>query len=232
MQETIYDTSDKLFEVDRDILTFTPIESNEYERESSVNVTNISNYPITFRIKTTKKEDYMVNPSHIVVLPQAKITIDFKYLKKKHTGDLSDHKFKLDGFIISNDDKDKDAKQLFLQQEKSKARVKGNVKRMTVSFEGIPAISASFENITKSKNLYSSVTKSQNLYSSVNMINSKSDDILNRDIQLKDELENLKVEYFKLKNRLASLKEKETSLQNRIILENTVDNAIIKPSKS
>lgn len=233
MQESIYDTSDILFEVDKDVLVFTPIQSEEFERESNITVTNISNYHIAFRIKTTKKEDYTVNPTHIVISPKAKISIDFKFLRKKHKGDLSEHKFKLDGFIISNEDKDKDAKQLFFQQEKTKARVKGNIIKMTVSFnENMPPSSSSFQDIGKSQNLlYTSATMHHSNQNTSNSNAKMDEEIIKRDRQLKEELENLKVEYYKLKNQLGTLNEKETILKNRILLENAPDSSNIKLSK-
>lgn len=137
------DTSKEIFKIDKDIFTFN-INSEKIKTASSSShptiiseeklvITNTTNNHLSFRIKTTKKLFYTVNPSYFNISPKSSKTVHILfYFVPGNEVNSTGHKFKIEGFIITDDEKDKDAKELFSYYSKSKIGVEGNTQKRFV----------------------------------------------------------------------------------------------------
>ena len=99
-----------------------------YVDETIVRVNNISNKYVALRVRTTKKNYYTVEPIYSIIKPNSFVNIKiFYHSNPDEKINLIGHKFKFEGFII--DDKDKNSKNIFnlFQQVINKSiKVKGN----------------------------------------------------------------------------------------------------------
>lgn len=139
------DTSKEIFTIDKDILSF-KINSDYVNRastserptivsENEFEIRNITNKYIAFRIKTTKKQYYTVNPSYCVIPPNSNQKINLMYyLIPGEKVSSSGHKFKIEGFIISDSEKDENVKEIFSKYSSNKMKVEGNVQKRFVQF--------------------------------------------------------------------------------------------------
>lgn len=221
LEKSVYDSSVKLFEINQSILHFVSIsQDGDGNRECNARVTNLSNHYLAFRIKTTKKQEYAVNPTHCIIFPQSKVDINFSYSKKYPITDISTHKFLFDGFVINNAEKDIDPKVLFTKMIEAKNQFMGNEIKMGVVYDGIDQSNV---NINQSQT---------SIFNSINII----DDIakqekppVKEEKDSNEELENLKVEYYKMKNHLGILTQKYRNLKNRVDMEKAPESISVKP---
>ena len=99
-----------------------------YVDETIVRVNNISNKYVALRVRTTTKNYYTVEPIYSIIKPNSFVNIKiFYHSNPDEKINLIGHKFKFEGFII--DDKDKNSKNIFnlFQQVINKSiKVKGN----------------------------------------------------------------------------------------------------------
>ena len=110
----------ELFKLDKDILEFV-ISASMISKLSSVptrashlrplselklTITNLTSEYIAFRIKTTKKDHYAVEPTYGVLTPNGEQKIKITYYGKTGVKPNSkDHKFRVEGFIIPEEQK-------------------------------------------------------------------------------------------------------------------------------
>ena len=202
----------ELFSIDVDVLSFKIyLDNNNYCSESSCVITNLTDDYIAFRTKTTKKEDYAVRPTHAILMPKASTKIVFN----KHSVDLdpTGHKFKFEAIVIAQSDKDKDIKSLF-DEARTKSTETYSMKR-----------EVEFIKIDKPQSMYSMEEDESQYKESKHQStkNIKGDNQANNEQAQKDQLEFLKVEYYKLKNQLAMLTQKYNNLKNRVDMEKKKD---------
>lgn len=142
--ELIIDNSKEVFKLDKEIISFNLNTENLSEEEpikSSLNskneikITNLTEDYLAFRTKTTKKLYYCVQPTYCIIPPKEikSISITF-YLKEGEIPKLHGHKFKFEGFIISESEKDKEAKDLFNEYTLKNSPVVGNSHKTFVHF--------------------------------------------------------------------------------------------------
>ena len=107
-----------------------------YVDETIVKVNNISNKYVALRVRTTKKNYYTVEPIYSIIKPNSFVNIKiFYHSNPEEKINLIGHKFKFEGFII--DDKDKNNKNifnLFQQVINQSMKVKGNSINKYVKF--------------------------------------------------------------------------------------------------
>jgi len=144
-------TSKEVFKIDKDVLTFI-IDKSYYNNLSSqkilqpnkvqvvsqedLTITNLTPNYLAIRIKTTKKENYSVNPMYFIISPKHTQDINFKlYLKSGQKPDAKGHKFKFEGFIIQESQKDEDVKFLFKDYTDKGIEVTGNIQKRSVIFK-------------------------------------------------------------------------------------------------
>lgn len=140
-------TSKELFKIDKDILTFI-IDKSYYTSQKisqphkimvsqeDLSVVNLTPNYLALRIKTTKKENYSVNPMYFIISPNGTQEVNFKlYLKSGQKPDAKGHKFKFEGFIIQESQKNEDVKFLFNDYIDKGIEVIGNVQKRNVIFK-------------------------------------------------------------------------------------------------
>ena len=138
------DNSKEVFKLDKEILSFNinlgnlseqePIKSS-LKSENEIKITNLTDDYLAFRTKTTKKIYYNVQPIYCILPPKETKTIKITFfLKEGEIPKLSGHKFKFEGFVISESEKDKDAKDLFNDYLNKGESVVGNSQKTFVQF--------------------------------------------------------------------------------------------------
>lgn len=249
--DLVMDTSKELFKLDKDVLCFElgPLTTSKLSlsslshhstdlkplSEEEVSVTNLTSDYLAFRTKTTKKEYYSVNPTYFILPPNGNQTI--KFLFYNQTGkeiETKGHKFKFEGFVIFESEKDMDSKELFNKYIKSGQKVVGKVEKRYVKIVK--------ENEILSQNSNSTLSNS-NLSNYSDLNEPKQNTLLNNKIQQKefespnlmklsdivmdknggqlgggnnrDKLEKLKNEYKILKEQVDNLKRNEELLNRK-----------------
>ena len=251
--DLIMDMSKNIFKLDKEVLIFkidpkilsksSQYSSTHSEPLSEVNlyITNLTSDYIALRTKTTKKENYAVNPTYCIVPPNGKKSLNFVlYNKPGQKLDPKGHKFKFEGFIIPESQKNEDVKDLFKQYISKGTKVVGNSQKRYVQFsynnENVndndilrgsnnPLVSSGLSHYTmaddsKKKTLLLDKIQ-ENEEKEIGNIR-MSDIITGKsggkfEIQgEKEQFENLKKEYYVLKEQLENLKRNENMLDSRI----------------
>lgn len=103
--------------------------------ETEIFLTNLTSNYIAYRSRITRKKYYSVEPSHIVISPNSKIKVKITfYFNPKEKFPPEGHKFRFEGVVISNNMKNKDAREIFEEFIVSKKQVKGNSLKKIVEF--------------------------------------------------------------------------------------------------
>ena len=140
--EKIMDSSKEIFKIDKDILSFKidsreKKSSNESEAlsDEEVTITNLTQEYLAFKAQTTKKKSYSVDPPYCIIPPNEtkKLKIIF-YLIPEEKLESKGHKFKFEGFIISESEKNEEVKDLFANAIKKGNKVIGNIQKRNVKF--------------------------------------------------------------------------------------------------
>ena len=142
--ELIIDNSKEVFKLDKEVISFNlnienlseqePIKSS-LSSENEIKITNLTEDYLAFRTKTTKKLYYSVQPTYCIIPPKEikSILITF-FLKEGEIPKFHGHKFKFEGFIISENEKDKEPKDLFNEYTLKCLPVIGNSHKTFVHF--------------------------------------------------------------------------------------------------
>lgn len=77
---------------------------------------------------------YVVNPSYALITPNGKIEIKFCYYVNNLKEDPTKHKFKFEGIVLEEAQKDSDMKVLFDYYAQNKIAVKGTIIKSGVIF--------------------------------------------------------------------------------------------------
>ena len=141
--ELLLDNSKEVFQLDKDVLSFkldtedlSEVISKKLQNSvNEVKVTNLTDNYIAFRTKTTKKTYYTVEPIHCVIPPKGEQIVKISFSAKEGERiKIHGHKFKFEGFVISEEEKSKDAKDLFNEYTQKGVSVVGNSQRTFVQF--------------------------------------------------------------------------------------------------
>ena len=138
------DKSKEVFKLDKEFLSFKinleslpeqePIKS-PIESENEIKITNLTDDYLAFRTKTTKRLYYNVSPAYCIIPPKETKTITISFsLKEGEIPKLIGHKFKFEAFIIPENEKDKDPKDLFNDYAIKGESVVGNSQKTFVQF--------------------------------------------------------------------------------------------------
>ena len=106
------------------------------EGENIVTINNISSNYVALRVRTTKRKNYTVKPNYAIINPNSLVNIKIYYhsIPNEQISFLG-HKFKFEGFIIEEKDKNcQNILDLFHQVIQSKKIVKGNFIEKNVKF--------------------------------------------------------------------------------------------------
>ena len=208
MSELILDDSEQTFSLDKPSLVFhiNPINkkksiqsqeiNNQILSECNLNIKNLLSNPIAIRIRTTQRSFYKVNPRNAIIQPNSVQQINFVlYLKEPLSElDISQHKFKIDGFEIENYYNDLEPKKAYDEVLKNKIKVKGNCIKIKSEFiednniDNNPISQTikvkrfnniNFENIDKNEQLEYIMNEYQNLLHQYNSLEEKFNNLKN-----------------------------------------------------
>ena len=208
---------------------------------SQIVVKNLSKEYVSVRAKTTKKQNYTVEPSYWILNPsEAKIINIYYYINKVEEINEKGNKFKFEGFVIKENEKDKNIKNIFADYIKSGTKVRGQVVKKNVKFIVDNNYEIPNKSIIQKRYSSSEISSVYSIEESLKELNSNSSDntlrkedsslsedkknnyqISKNEENSKDveELENLKIEYYKLKNNIDNLKMTYYNLEKRLELE-------------
>ena len=141
-KELVMDTSKNLFKLDKTELNFNiksldnvPPSSFSDLGELEIICENLVNEYLAFRILTKKKCNYCVTPNNFVLNPNEKKIIKIKYYNKPEelkNFKTEENKFKLEAFIIPENRKNDDVKEIFTEYIKNRVKVYGNFMKLYV----------------------------------------------------------------------------------------------------
>lgn len=230
-----------LYILDKDILTFTTqqdishisnpsiISQNINLPQCNLTLTNLSNTSfIVFKVQANKNKNYKVVPSNGFISPNSSKVITFYYYSKE-IQNTSSHKFKIRGFEVNQELTQKDPKIVFDEYAKEGKRVKGNTyKRMVAINE-----QQNFQN-NASRLALSNIQSINN--SNSNILNNNEDrgsgsNTSKTDNLQKEQLENLKLEYYKLKHYLNIIIDKYKNLKAIVDVEKKNDSPNINDNQ-
>ena len=208
---------------------------------SQIVVKNLSKEYVSVRAKTTKKQNYTVEPSYWILNPsEAKIINIYYYINKVEEINEKGNKFKFEGFVIKENEKDKNIKNIFADYIKSGTKVRGQVVKKNVKFIVDNNYEIPNKSIIQKRYSSSEISSVYSIEESLKELNSNSSDntLRKEDSSLSEDkknnyqiskneenskdvekLENLKIEYYKLKNNIDNLKMTYYNLEKRLELE-------------
>jgi hypothetical protein len=208
---------------------------------SQIEIKNLCQEYISLRVKTTKKQNYIVEPPYFILNPSETKTINiYFYINKVEEINEKGHKFKFEGFVIKESEKNKNIKNIFADYIKSGTKVRGNVVKKYVKFIDdnnyeIPnksiiqkrySVSESSSDLSIEENLkeLTSHLSDNNLRKEESSLSEDKKDNFKfnkneENLRDEEELENLKIEYYKLKNNIDNLKMTYINLEKRLELE-------------
>lgn len=268
--ELAMDTTKEIFKLDKDILDFiinplsmkniSSLPSGNKAPLSEVNITikNITNEYIVIRVRTTKKQKFSVVPNHLMIKPNSEEKVSITYYHKSgHKLHSDECKFKFEGFIIPENQKNLEVKDIFKEYVQKKIKVIGNIIKINTKFteefkinNSLDVIKEDEKEILRESN--NSLLNSQqsdmsilSRYSVPESIKGEDDDknnmvklsdlIINNnkneELNDKKKLENLKREYNQLKEELDKLKKNEELLNKKIKYEKNRKNIIPESEK-
>ena len=271
-KDLIMDVSKELFKLDKEELNFTinsamisKLSSSSTHSvhlkplsETEITVTNITSEYIAFRTKTTKKDNYSVHPTHCVLSPNGTQKIKIIYYDKPgHKINTKDHKFRFEGIVIPEEQKNAPLKELFQDYAKKEIKVQGNSFKLYAKFTQEENLLENIDNNMSDNNnkldaikeeekeiirtstmsnasVYTIPDESKSILEENNTVR-LSDLIINNnksgEMTDKEKLENLKMEYNQLKEEVEILKNKEADLNKKINIEKNKKNIVPQSAK-
>ena len=271
-KDLIMDVSKELFKLDKNELNFT-INAAMISRlsssstnsvhlkplsETEITVTNITSDYIALRTKTTKKDNYTVHPTYCVLTPNGTQKIKIIYYDKPgHKINNKDHKFRFEGIVITEAQKNEPLKEVFQDFIKKGIKVQGNSYKLYAKFTQEENTIENIDNNLSNSNNKLDVIKEEEKEiirtstmsnASVYTIPDESKSILeenntvrlsdliinnnkNSEMTDKEKLENLKMEYNQLKEEVDNLKSNEEALNKKIKNEKNKKNIVPQSDK-
>ena len=138
------DDTKELFTIDKEFLSFKLDVDNLFDdeplkmsivSETQIKVSNITDNFLAFRTKTTKALYYTVNPTYCIIAPKEIKIISISFIVKGGEKlQLRGHKFKFEAFIIQENEKDKEPKNLYNEYIRKGIPVIGCSEKTLVQF--------------------------------------------------------------------------------------------------
>ena len=235
MNDSNSNNSPKIFSIDKQRIEFkininknslnissSSISQNRLTSESILTIKNLTSNYLAMRIRSTKKDFYSVNPTYSIIEPNSSRKISFQLFVKESllsTLNNSEHKFKFEGVELEEYNFE-EPKKLFDEISKNNLKYKIYSIKRNAEFIDLNNIIIQ-NNLTTSSKL--SIDKNTNIQSNLNnKIQSNTNIKQSKNIENEDEneeLERLKVEYYKLKNELGNLSQNYINLKNSVDME-------------
>ena len=234
MNDSNSNNSNKIFSIDKRTIDFkintknsinmssSSISQNKITSQSFLTIKNLTSNYLAMRIRTTKKDYYGVIPTYSIIEPNSSKKITFQFCIKESlllTLNNSEHKFLFEGVELEEYNFE-EPKKIF--EEISKNNLNYNIYSIKKNAEFIDLNNNINQNyLTTSSKI--SIDKNSNIQTNLNNniqnnTNLKQSQIKG-DEDEKEELEKLKVEYYKLKNELGNLSQNYINLKNSVDME-------------
>ncbi len=130
-------TPNKLsFYLDTDNILLLSQGTEKISKEIEIKINNLSSEFIIIKIKTTKKNNYIMTPSSFVLSPKEENIIKIRF--KRDEGEkleLKSHKIQFEGCIISQEDKDLNVDDLYKKYIKAGNKDVNNIIAKTYFFD-------------------------------------------------------------------------------------------------
>ena len=130
-------TPNKLsFYLDTDNILLLSQGTEKISKEIEIKINNLSSEFIIIKIKTTKKNNYIMTPSSFILSPKEENIIKIRF--KRDEGEkleLKSHKIQFEGCIISQEDKDLNVDDLYKKYIKSGNKDVNNIIAKTYFFD-------------------------------------------------------------------------------------------------
>ena len=130
-------TPNKLsFYLDTDNILLLSQGTEKISKEIEIKINNLSSEFIIIKIKTTKKNNYIMTPSSFVLSPKEENIIKIRF--KRDEGEkleLKSHKIQIEGCIISQEDKDLNVDDLYKKYIKNGNKDVNNIIAKTYFFD-------------------------------------------------------------------------------------------------
>ena len=166
-------TPNKLsFSLDTDNILLLSQGTEKISKEIEIKINNLSSEFIIIKIKTTKKNNYIMTPSSFVLSPKEENIIKIRF--KRDEGEkleLKSHKIQIEGCIISQEDKDLNVDDLYKKYIKNGNKDVNNIIAKTYFFDKNGNNLSSLTN-TKISNINNNDFKDFNL-SDLNKVNNR-----------------------------------------------------------
>ena len=124
------------FYLDTDNILLLSQGTEKISKEIEIKINNLSSEFIIIKIKTTKKNNYIMTPSSFVLSPKEENIIKIRF--KRDEGEkleLKSHKIQFEGCIISQEDKDLNVDDLYKKYIKSGNKDVNNIIAKTYFFD-------------------------------------------------------------------------------------------------
>ena len=136
--QSLFDISpNKLsFSLDTDNILLLSQSTEKISKEIEIKITNLSSELIIIKIKTTKKNNYIMTPTSFILSPKEEKIIKIRF--KRDEGEkleLKSHKIQFEGCIISDEEKDLDVDDLYKKYIKSGNKDINNIIVKTYFFD-------------------------------------------------------------------------------------------------
>ena len=209
-----------IFKLDTDNLLELNSNKSKISKQIELKIKNEVNEYLSFKIKTTKKLNYIITPSYFIIAPKEEKIIKIRF--KRDEGEelkLKPYKILLEGFIIKENEKDIESKKLFEKYKKSGEKVAAKIIQVRSQFldKNDNHLSLSSNNSSELKNNEKSIFVSALSQDSIDNINTNNH-------QIKDENNPLLINQIKsiieTKDDNEDIKDKEITEK---INKNTID---------
>ena len=160
------------FYLDTDNILLLSQGTEKISKEIEIKINNLSSEFIIIKIKTTKKNNYIMTPSSFVLSPKEENIIKIRF--KRDEGEkleLKSHKIQFEGCIISQEDKDLNVDDLYKKYIKNGNKDVNNIIAKTYFFDKNGNNLSSLTN-TKISNINNNDFKDFNL-SDLNKVNNR-----------------------------------------------------------
>ena len=130
-------TPNKLsFSLDTDNILLLSQGTEKISKEIEIKINNLSSEFIIIKIRTTKKNNYIMTPSSFILSPKEENMIKIRF--KRDEGEkleLKSHKIQIEGCIISQEDKDLNVDDLYKKYIKNGNKDVNNIIAKTYFFD-------------------------------------------------------------------------------------------------
>ena len=114
-----------IFNLDTDNISELSSNTSQISKDIQIKIINVSNNFIAIKIKTTKKDNYIMSPSsEFVIAPKEEQEVNVRFKRDENEKlKLKSHKFLFEGIEIKEEDKNLNVKELFNKYTKGENKV-------------------------------------------------------------------------------------------------------------